>query len=171
MARRLAFEFIKTSMTIIHHYLRKELLILSSFIFALSSLTSCEKQPDLGEFGSQNVTDNSTANIVIVDSSTVLLSTVYVDSVASAATTYLQVGTYNDPYMGQVTSQAFLQVKPPAFLPALDPVRDFYDSIGMAILFRKSNPFYGDTTLAQPFEVHQVVDTLYQLPPYSIGWF
>jgi hypothetical protein len=172
MARRLAFEFIKTSMTIIHHYLRKELLILSSFIFALSFLTSCEKQPDLGEFGSQNVTDNSTANIVIVDSSTVLLSTVYVDSVASAATTYLQVGTYNDPLLGQVNSQAFLQVRPPVNLPTLDPQLDTYDSIGMTLFFRKSNPYYGDTTLSQTFEVHQVVDTLYQLnQPNQTGWY
>ena len=159
-------------MTIIHHYLRKELLILSTFIAALSFLTSCEKQPDLGQFGSTNVADNGSANIVVVDSSTVLLSTVYVDSVASAATGYLQVGTYNDPYMGQVTSQAFLQLRPPPTLPTLNPEQDFYNSIGMAILFRKSNPYYGDTTLPQTFEVHQVVDTLYQLnAPSQLNWF
>ena len=112
-------------MTIIHHYLRKELLILSSFIATLSSLAGCEKQPNLGQFGYSNVADNGSANIVAVDSSTVLLSTVYVDSVASSGTSYLQVGTYNDAYMGQVTSQAYLQVRPPANLPALDPQRDF----------------------------------------------
>jgi hypothetical protein len=158
-------------MTIIHHYLRKELLILSSFIVALLFLTSCEKQPDLGQFGYSNVADNGSANIVVVDSSTVLLSTVYVDSVASSATTYLQVGTYNDAYLGQVTSQAYVQVRPPVGLPALDPIRDFYDSIGLDIFFRKSNPFYGDTTLPQTFEVHQVVDSLYQLPPYATAWY
>ncbi len=159
-------------MTIKHHYLRKELLILSSLIAALSFLASCEKQPDLGQFGYSNVPDNGSANIVAVDSSTVLLSTVYVDSVYSSATGYLQVGTYNDAYMGQVTSQAYLQVRPPAGLPALDPQLDFYDSIGMAILFRKSNPYYGDTTLPQTYEVHQVVDSLYQLNlPNQTGWY
>ncbi len=156
---------------IIHHYLRKELLIFSSFFLALSVLTSCEKQPDLGQFGSSNVTNDNSANIVVVDSSTVLLSTVYVDSVASSGTNYLQVGIYNDAFMGQVSSQAYLQVRPPSFLPALDPQRDAFDSIGMALFFRKSNPFYGDTTIPQTFEVHQVVDSLYQLPPYSNGWF
>ncbi|HET6255068.1 MAG TPA: DUF4270 family protein [Puia sp.] len=159
-------------MTIIHHYLRKELLILSSFLLAFSFLTSCEKQPDLGQFGYSNVSDNNSANIVVVDSSTVLLSTVYVDSVASSATTFLQVGTYNDAYMGKVSSQAYLQIRPPANLPALDPQRDFYDSIGMALFFRKSNPYYGDTTIPQTFEVHQVVDTLYQLnEPSQNGWY
>jgi hypothetical protein len=158
-------------MTIIYHYLRKELLIISSFLVALSFLTGCEKQPNLGQFGLTNVSDNGSANIVVVDSSTVLLSTVYVDSVASAATGYMQVGTYNDAYMGQITSESYLQVRPPVNLPALDPVRDFYDSIGMAILFRKANPYYGDTTLPQTYEVHQVVDTLYQLPVYALGWY
>jgi len=159
-------------MTIIYHYLRKELLLISSFLVALSFLTGCEKQPDVGQFGLTNVPDNGNANIVVVDSSTIVLSTVYVDSVASAATGYMQVGTYNDAYMGQVTSQAYLQVKPPVYLPALDPIRDFYDSIGMAILFRKSNPFYGDTTLPQTFEVHQVIDTLYELNlPNQFAWF
>ena len=110
-------------MTIIYHYLRRELLIISSFFVALSFLTACEKQPSLGQFGLTNVPDNGNANIVVVDSSTILLSTVYVDSVASAATGYMQVGTYDDAYMGQITSQAYLQVKPPVNLPALDPKR------------------------------------------------
>jgi len=139
---------------------------------ALSFLTSCEKQPDLQEFGLTNVPNTGNASVVVVDSSTILLSTVYVDSIASSATGYLQVGTYNDAYLGQVTSQAYLQVRPPANLPALDPQRDFYDSIGMAILYRRSNPYYGDTTLPQTFEVHQVIDTLYQLNlPNQTGWF
>ena len=135
----------------------------------MSLLTSCEKQPNLGQFGFSNVADNNSANVVVVDSSTVLLSTVYVDSVASAGTTFLQVGTYNDAYMGQITSEAFLQVRPPG-LPALDPQRDRYDSIGMTLFFRKSNPFYGDTTIPQTFEVHQVT-ALYQLPPLQTAWW
>jgi hypothetical protein len=159
-------------MTIIHHYLRKELLIVSFFLVALALLTSCEKQPDLGQFGLTNVSDNSNASVVVVDSSTIILSTVFVDSVASSATGYLQVGTYNDAYMGQVTSQAYLQIRPPVNLPTLNPQLDFYDSIGMAIFYRKANPYYGDTTLPQTFEVHQVIDTLYQLNlPSQTGWF
>jgi hypothetical protein len=57
-------------------------------------------------------------------------------------------------------------------LPALDPERDAYDSMGMVLFFRKSNPFYGDTTLPQTFEVHQVIDSLYQLnAPGQLGWW
>jgi hypothetical protein len=157
-------------MTIIHHYLRKELLILLSFIVTLFFLAGCEKQPNLGQFGNSNVSDNGSANIVVVDSSTIDLSTVYVDSTATAATGYLMVGTYNDAYLGQISSQAYLQVRPPASLPPLDPQLDTYDSIGMVLYFRKSNPYYGDTTLTPTFVVNQV-DTLYQLPNYATGWF
>ncbi|HEV3325080.1 MAG TPA: DUF4270 family protein, partial [Puia sp.] len=157
-------------MTIIHHYLRKELLILLSSIVTLFFLAGCEKQPDVGQFGNSNVTDNSSANIVVVDSSTIDMSTVYVDSTATAGTGFLMVGSYNDAYLGQISSQAYLQVRPPAGLPALDPQTDTYDSIGMVLLFPKSNPYYGDTTLAQTYVVNRV-DTLYQLPNYSNGWF
>jgi hypothetical protein len=157
-------------MTIIHHYLRKELLILLSSIVTLFILAGCEKEPDLGQFGNTNVTDNGSANIVVVDSSTIDLSTVYVDSTATAATGFLMVGSYNDAYLGQISSQAYLQVRPPAGLPTLSPETDTYDSIGMVLFFPKGNPYYGDTTLAPTFVVNQV-DTLYQLPNYATGWF
>lgn len=157
-------------MTIIHHYLRKELLILLSSVVALFFLAGCEKQPDVGQFGLTNVSDNSSANIVVVDSSTVNLTTVYVDSTSTAGTGYNMVGTYNDAYLGQISSQAYLQVRPPSGLPVLNPQVDTYDSIGMVLFFPKSNPFYGDTTLSQTYVVNQV-DTLYQLPNYATGWY
>lgn len=172
LERRLAqFELAKiTSMTIIHHYLRKGLLILSSFIAALSLFTSCEKQPDLGQFGYSNVPDNNSANIVVVDSSTINMTTVFVDSTATSGTGYLMVGNYNDAYLGQISSEAYLQVRPPAGMPALDPQLDTYDSIGMVLFFPKANPFYGDSTVPETYEVHQV-DSLYQLPNYQFAWW
>jgi hypothetical protein len=157
-------------MTTIHHYLRKELLIVLSSIVTLFFWAGCEKQPDVGQFGNSNVTDNGSANVVVVDSSTINMSTVYVDSTATAGTGFNMVGSYNDAYLGQISSQAYLQVRPPAGLPTLDPQLDTYDSIGMVLFFPKSNPYYGDTTLAQTYVVNQV-DTLYQLPNYATGWY
>src|SRR6185312_15083763 len=157
-------------MTIIHHYLRKELLILSSFIGALFFLAACEKQPDVGTFGSGQVSDNGSANIVVVDSSTINMTTVYVDSTSTSATGFMMVGNYTDAYMGQINSQAYLQIRPPAGLPILDPQRDVYDSIGMDLFFVRSNPYYGDTTVPETYEVHQVT-SLYQLPPFEYAWY
>jgi hypothetical protein len=156
-------------MTIIHHYLRKELLFLLSSLLALFFLASCQKQPSV-QFGSTYTSDNSSANIVVVDSTTIDMSTVYTDSTATAATGFMMVGSYADPYLGQVNSRSYLQVAPPSSLPTLDPQLDTYDSIGFVMLFPKGNPYYGDTTVQQTYVVNQI-DTLFQFGNFQNGWF
>src|ERR1700749_3976459 len=122
----------------IHKYLRKELLFfLSCFLSALFILSGCQKQPDL-LFGSTYTDDNTGANIVVVDTATINMSTVYVDSTATSATGFLQVGSYNDAGPEKFPPRPYLQVPPPASLPALDPRIDTYDSIGMILFFKKS---------------------------------
>ncbi len=154
----------------IHKYLRKELLFfLSCFLSALFILSGCQKQPDL-LFGSTYTDDNTGANIVVVDTASINMTTVYVDSTATSATGFLQVGSYNDDWLGKVTTRAYLQVAPPTSLPVLDPRIDTYDSIGMILFFKKSNPYYGDTTRIGSYVVNQV-DTLFQLAPFQQGWF
>src|ERR1700749_3566902 len=103
----------------IHKYLRKELLFfLSCFLSALFILSGCQKQPDL-LFGSTYTDDNTGANIVVVDKATINMSTVYVDSTAPPPTVFPQVGSYNDVWLEKFTTRAYLQVAPPASLPAL----------------------------------------------------
>ena len=149
----------------INNYLKKERLFLLPFILALF-LVSCQKQPTV-TFGDTFVGDNNGANIVVVDTCTVNMATVFVDTTATAGTGYLQVGNFDDPYLGQISTRAFLQVAPPS--SASVGVFDQYDSIGMILLFKKSNPFYGDSTATQTIVVNQV-DTLYELPAFSSGF-
>jgi hypothetical protein len=159
----------KTSMTK-HNFLRKELLFcLSCLLSAFCFFPGCEKQPTLN-FGTTYVDDNTGANIVVVDTATINVSTVFTDSTATASTGYLMVGSYNDDYLGTVSSRAFLQVTPPASLPVLDPRIDTYDSIGMVLFFKPGNPYYGDTTKYQYYMVNQV-DTLWQQGAFQRGWF
>jgi Domain of unknown function (DUF4270) len=154
----------------IHKFLRKELLFfVSCLLSAFFIFSGCQKQPDL-LFGSTYTDDNTGANIVVVDTATVNVSTVYVDSTATSATGFLQVGSYNDPWLGTVTTKAYIQLAPPASLPAIDPRIDTYDSIGMIFFFKKSNPYYGDTTRVGSYVVNQI-DTLFQLAPFQNGWF
>jgi uncharacterized protein DUF4270 len=149
--------------------LRKELLFFLSFtLLAIVILPGCQKQPNL-LFGNSYTDLNSGANIVLVDTATVKVSTVFVDSVPTANTDYIMVGSYNDAYTGVVTSRAFLQVAPAA-LPAIDPRIDTYDSIGMLLFFKPGNPYYGDTTQFQTYVVNQV-DTLFQEQPFQTGWY
>jgi hypothetical protein len=154
-----------------HKYrsLKKERVFSSStfFFLALLGLAGCQKQPILN-FGPNFLADNGNASIVIVDSSTVTLSTVFTDSTATAGTGFLLIGNYNDPFFGKISSRSFLQVTPPA-LPGLQPF-DSYDSIDLIMLFKKGNPFYGDTTLPQSFMINQV-SSLYQTADFQNGLF
>jgi hypothetical protein len=156
---------------IIHKYPAKKLLFfLSFFLTALFILSACQKQPALGDFGSSYIDDNNSAQVVLVDTATISVTTAYVDSAATASTGFLLVGSYNDDWLGKVTSRAYLQVAPPPSLPTIDPRIDTYDSIGMIFFFKAGNPYYGDTTQYQTYVVNQV-DTLMELPPYFHGWF
>jgi hypothetical protein len=153
-----------------HNFLRKELLFfLSCLLSVFCFFPGCEKQPTLS-FGQTYVDDNTGANIVLVDTATINVSTIYTDSTATAATGYLMVGSYNDAYLGTVSTRAFLQVTPPPSLPTLDPRIDTYDSMGMVLFFKPGNPYYGDSTQYQYYMVNQV-DTLWQLGPFQRGWF
>lgn len=153
-----------------HNFLRKELLFFLSCLLSVFCLVpGCEKQPVLN-FGSTYTDDNTGANIVLVDTASISMSTVFVDSISTAATGYLMVGSYNDQYLGTISSRAFLQVTPPASLPTLDTRIDTYDSIGMIMFFKPGNPYYGDTTQFQSLMVNQV-DTLWQLGAFQRGWF
>jgi Domain of unknown function (DUF4270) len=156
-------------MTIIHNHLRKELLFLFLSIMALFFLAACQKQPSLN-FGGTYVPDNGQTNIIVVDSSTINMSTVYTDSTATSATGYLMVGSYTDPFLGQMSSTGYIQLAPPVTLPTLNYLVDTYDSIGMVMIFKTNNPFYGDTTVPQTYQV-QEIDTLYQLPAFEAGWY
>src|SRR5689334_16591152 len=115
----------------INKYLRKELLFpIFSSLLALFFLAGCQKQPSL-LFGSTYTDQGTGANIILVDTSTIIMSTALVDSTATSGTGYLQVGSYNDDYLGNITSRAYWQVAPPTSLPTLDPRSTTYDSIGL----------------------------------------
>jgi len=143
----------------INKYLKKEAYLLLP-VLSLFSLLSCQKQPNL-KFGQDYIGDNGSANIVLVDTATVELSTVVVDSSATAGTGYLQVGSYNDAYFGNIYSRAFLQVGLPGSFPKIDQFSG-YDSIGLVLLYKKGSPFYGDTTVTMTYKVNQVSE-LYEL--------
>jgi hypothetical protein len=146
-------------MTINKYQKRENFLLLSPVLSLLFFLTSCQKQPII-TFGQTYNGDNGSANIVVVDSAKVAMSTVRVDSTATAGTGYLQVGQYKDDYFGTITSRAFMQVAPPS-LPKITAF-DGYDSLYMILLFKKGSPFYGDSTSSLTINVNQV-NELYEL--------
>ena len=77
----------------------------SLFLIILSVvLVSCEKTKI--QFG-QAYVDNSYSNIILVDTITAELSTVYSDSVSTSASGSILAGNYNDNAFGKVTAKSF----------------------------------------------------------------
>src|SRR5882762_7278628 len=112
------------------------LLISSTAFFA-----GCDKAAI--QFG-QNYIDVNNTNIVLVDSMTVGVSTVYKDSVPTAQTNTILLGVTTDPYFGKTTASSYLSLvpasnTPPDFLPNAQ-----YDSL--VLLMKSNKDYYGDTT-------------------------
>ncbi len=131
--------------------------IFFSFLFVIFFFISCDK-PTIN-FGSSFITNNNTS-VVVVDTVTLALSTVSLDSFPTAGTGAQLIGRYHDPYFGIITSESFLQIGPPASVPIISNQAGF-DSI--ALVLRLNKTFYGDTTTTMQFDVSQL-DTPITLP-------
>jgi hypothetical protein len=131
---------------------------------AILLLDACQK-PSIN-FGT-TFTNENTTNVVAIDTFSVRLSTVLVDSFATAATGNLLVGRYNDPYFGVVTSKSYLQVTPPTNLPIISNLAS-YDSLSLILRINKG--FYGDTTKVQRYTVSQLTSVI-ELPGTQITFY
>jgi hypothetical protein len=146
---------------------RKSFFRQPSFVLpVLISLTAfaCAK-PQIQFSGVYNG-DNYT-NVVQVDTFSVKLSTVFLDSFITSGTSAQLIGRYIDPYFGVITSQSFTQFAPPLPVPLLS-IYSTYDSI--VLIERINRTFYGDTTKFQRFEVSQLTQTMIP-PPNQVAFY
>ncbi|HEY8735229.1 MAG TPA: DUF4270 family protein [Puia sp.] len=100
--------------------------------------------------------DNST-NVVTVDTFSVQVSTVFLDSFTTSGTNTQLLGTYMDPFFGTISSQSYSDIGRPSPLPTLTNF-SIYDSIQLILRINKS--FYGDTTQTQRFLVSQLTQVM-----------
>lgn len=126
------------------------LILLSIFIFGCdsSSKSSDDFDPD---------------RIVIVDTSKIVASTVFIDSLYTSGSGGV-VGQYNDPYLGLINAKTFFKV---GLGVGFEPSRDFedniipieYDSL-VFIGYYADQKFYGDTLIKQTLRIHQLKEEL-----------
>jgi len=109
---------------------------------------------------------DSNFGVTLVDTTTVKVSTVLLDSIPTSSTGVLLVGGVSDPKLGNVSASGYIQVSNPSFTPATNAI---FDSLVLVISY--SNYYYGDTTQAQTFEVHRVTKDFktYSLPMYWVN--
>ncbi len=140
------------------------LSILLPFATALLIFGSCVK-PSIN-FGTAFVNDNNT-NIVVVDTFSSVMSTVYFDSFPTSGTGSILVGRYKDNGFGIVTSKTYYQLAPPRVLPTISNQAG-YDSL--VLITRLNNYFYGDTSVSQQYVVSQLKNNI-QFPGNQFAFF
>jgi len=116
---------------------------------------ACEKQ--YIDFGS-NFIDNTITNLVLVDSLTVQVSTVYVDSFVTSNTNTIFAGRFKDNKFGTVSSQSFLQIGLPASTTYDIPNGSSFDSLEIILKLNKS--YYGDTLSSYNINVYQLIEPI-----------
>ncbi|MHA6246549.1 DUF4270 family protein [Pontibacter sp. CAU 1760] len=123
------------------------------------ALVSCE---DPNELGLGLVDDNIAGRFT--DTLTVNVSTVYLDSLATSATTSMLAGQYTTPYTGTLKANAFFQIGlGNAWTLAADAT---LDSVKLILPYSRYN--YGDTTQTISYSLHRLTGNLQvrTLSPY-----
>ncbi|WP_179223053.1 DUF4270 family protein [Pontibacter ummariensis] len=151
--------------------MRSKLSLAISCCCLLFASTSCE---DPNELGLELVDDNISGTYI--DTLTVDVSTVYLDSVATsgtaAGTSNLLVGQYVTPYTGTTQANTLFQLG----LGSTWTVEDNATFDSLKLILPYSGYSYGDTARAQVFEVYQLSNNisprklspyLYNEEPYS----
>ena len=137
---------------------RLPFLILSALV-----QISCEKTKI--QFG-QAYVDNTFSNIILVDTLTAQLSTVYFDSTATSGSGVMMVGNYDDDAFGKIAAKSFFELKPPA-IADLNTNASF-DSLRLILVPNKS--YYGDTTFSSQLSVHQLQNQI-TFPLYQTSFY
>jgi len=114
------------------------LIFLIIFIFIVAS---CQKV-DI-QYGNQAL-DNQYTQVIRVDTFTVNLSTVYVDSFATSGTGVTLLGGYTDTAFGRIDTKCFFDLQPPPYSSSTVYDSTTYDSLRLILKLTKN--YYGDTT-------------------------
>lgn len=134
-------------------------------LLAAVFLISCSDEETLTLSAGDNFM-NSQTSVALIDTISVHLSTVKIDSVATSSTTNLLVGSYTDANFGKVTASAYAQLEMPDIVVDKDEI---LDSIVLQLSY--TGTAYGDTLLPQTLQVHRVREEIapsdeYDANPY-----
>ena len=122
---------------------------LQFLILSVLASVSCQKTPI--QFG-QIYVDNSFSNVVLVDTLSMQLSTVYYDSVATSGSADILAGNYTDNIFGKIAAKSFFELAPPGTTTLA--LNTTFDSIQLILIPNKS--YFGDTTYPVRLSVYQL---------------
>jgi hypothetical protein len=120
-------------------------------------LHGCSESPGEHTLGEDFV--ESQTDIALIDTFSVELSTVILDTVVTSGTGNLLVGTYQDDIVGKITSHSYFQIGSPDSLDDIG-VRDDDEYDSLSLIIRYNNYSFGDTTQMQRIMVHQLNENI-----------
>lgn len=127
------------------------LIICSLSIYFLA--VSCNSDQDILPLNKEII--KSSSRLVLVDTLSINVSTVVMDSIATSGKELLLAGTYNDPRLGKIMSKSYFQVAFPRTKPQKDEI---FDSISLIITY--SGYSHGDSLQLQKLTVKRLTEKL-----------
>lgn len=134
----------------------RKFILLLFFVF---TIFSCGTDTDAGKFvvGSDYLAVNN--KVVLVDTVTVDMSTINIDSLLTSSQSRILVGNYDDPIFGKVKSNSYFQLSGTTYAlksggSDTEAANLVFDSISMILKY--DNYYYGDTTQVQKFDIHRL---------------
>lgn len=139
---------------------RIQYLVYSGYIslafLILMALTSggCQDNPESNSLGEEFV--DSQTRVSLIDTFSVNLSTVILDTMITSGTGNILIGNYRDEQLGRIASESYLQLGIPESFDVQS--RDLYDSLRLILTYNQYA--FGDTTRSQRILVHQLTEEI-----------
>lgn len=119
-------------------------------------LCSCsEDNPNETDFLAGDSFTDSNIRVVLIDTMSVLSSTMKFDSIITSQSSRILVGKYTDPVFGEVETSSFFEIAPSTY--SVDTEAE-YDSI--ALYLRYDNYYYNDTLQTNTIRVKRLSEKL-----------
>jgi Domain of unknown function (DUF4270) len=129
---------------------RSVLIIFISYLF----FNACKKNPSEFTLGKEFI--ESQTELTLIDTFSVSLSTVILDTVITSGTGNLLIGNYRDEVFGKTTSHSYFQIGIPGNVDLEND--DIYDSLKLVIKYNGYS--FGDTTKSQKISVHRLTKNI-----------
>ncbi|MBN1414576.1 MAG: DUF4270 family protein [Bacteroidales bacterium] len=125
------------------------------FIILMAMLfSSCNEDDNTFTIG--NDFTESTTHIIVLDTFTVEMSTVVLDSVPTSGTEAMLIGNFRDTLFGNTRCSSFFQIGLPEYIKL--NADDVYDS--MSLIIHYSGYYYGDTNTFMQLNVYQLAEDI-----------
>jgi hypothetical protein len=114
---------------------------------------ACDDEPDTLPLGQEVM--KSSSRLVFIDTFSIKMSTVVMDSIVTSGTELLLTGAYNDEKLGKIVSKSYFKI---GYARSIPDENDVYDSVCLVLSY--SGYSHGDTTVRQRIWINRLLEKL-----------